>query len=402
MTPKNVFFRGIILSGGAPNSAYQYIKILKEEGNQITAVVQDGETKLRKLYTEKFDKILFLPDLGLLSTRRKFFQIFCSVCKEYRILKQNKSDMVIILGHFNAFFYSQMCNSLEIPAVTLIAGGDLTKGDYLLKHCRCEQTICFSQENRDVLLEYFEDKSIFVISNRIEVEITFDDFNKHYSVDKDDSIHILLTSRISDDKYDSIIKFIALADKACVETRGINLTIAGDGDCFNKLKESVASLNNPYLNIELKGHVDDLTPEFEKAHIVVGKGRSVIEPIMMNRIGCVMGDDGKIEVCTTNNFENLYHYNFSGRNLNCDNPEAVLKGLIDSIVSGSFNKEEMLAASDITRKYYSSEYLADKFHYVLDNMKCEKRRKKRVSVLWLVLKLIWIKTWIKIRRRKTK
>lgn len=399
---RKVLFRGIKFGGGAPKSSYQYLNILKKDGYAVHAFSQEVEESLKETYEQAFDRIYLKEYPGDLWDNRDFLGLYQLLFSEYKNLKKEKPDLVIILGYFNAFFYTRFCNSLGIPAITLIAGGDLSKGINLLKDCPCDHVICFSEENRDVLLSCIDDKKITVIANRIQLKTVFNDAEQHYNLSSEDSVNVLFTSRISSDKYDSVTGFISLADKASDNKRKINLAIAGNGDCMDKLKEYVAGINNPCLNIELKGHVDNLIPEFEKAHIVVGKGRSVIEPIMMNRIGCVMGNDGKIEVCKTDNFEHLYHYNFSGRNLNCNNPEAVLEDLIDSILSGTFDTEEMKAAAEVTRKYYSSEYLADKFHYVLDNMECEKQRKKRVSVLWLVLKLFWIKLNDKIRKGKAK
>lgn len=398
----NIYFRGMNLSGGAPRSSFGYLDYLKKEGHRITVVACEKDKNLAELYKNSFDRFISAKYVYDYFAEKKFIDLYLLLKKEYEFLKKDRPDLVIILGYFNSFFYSRFCNSLGIPAVTLIAGGDLSTGTDFLKDCTCDHVICFSEENRDVLLKCVDDERITVISNRIQLKTVFDDAESHYNLTEDDCIDILFTSRVSGDKYDSIIHFIGLADKVADEERKINLAIAGDGDCFVKLKEYTESINNPYLTINLKGHVDNLVPEFEKAHIVVGKGRSVIEPIMMNRIGCVMGDDGKIEVCTTDNFENLYHYNFSGRNLNCDNPEAVLKNLIDSMISGTFDTEEMKTAADLTRKHYSSEHLAEKFNYVLDNLKCEKQRKKRVSVLLLVLKMIRIKVFIKIKRGMTK
>lgn len=399
---KTILFRGTVLSGGAPRSALQYMKVLKNDGHTIRAIVQGQEQVLKTTYEETVDKVVLSDDLGRMWISRKYVTICKQLSREYGTLIKNKPDFVVILGHFTAYFYSRFCNSLGIPAVVIIAGGDLSDGIHLLEGCPCDHVICFSEENRDILLQCISDERITVIPNRIKLKTVFDNVEEHYNLSGIDSVNILFTSRLDADKYNSVTNFIETASKVAAEHRKIDLTIAGAGDYIDKLKELVASTDNPYLSIEIKGHVDDLIPAFEKAHIVVGKGRSVIEPIMMNRIGCVMGNDGKIEACTTDNFEHLYHYNFSGRNLNCDNPEATLKDLIDSMMSGTFDTEVMKTAAEITRKYYSSEYLADKFHYVLENMTCEKRRKNRVSVLWLIIKLVWIKLIDKIRKGKAK
>lgn len=398
----DVYFRGMHLNGGAPRSAFEYLSVLKKDGHGVTVIAYEKDKKLTELYKNSFDNFVHARYMYDYFEKKDFIGLYRLLNKEYRMLKKNRPGLVVVLGHFTAYFYSCFCNSLGIPAVVIIAGGDLSDGIHLLEGCPCDHVICFSVENREVLLRCIDNERITVIPNRIKLKTTFCDTENHYKTAANSCVNILFTSRLNSDKYDSVTRFIEIVNKVANKNRRINLAVAGDGDLIDNLKEFVASTVNPYLNVDIKGHVDNLIPEFEKAHIVVGKGRSVIEPIMMNRIGCVMGNDGKIEVCTTDNFEHLYHYNFSGRNLKCDNPEAVLKELIDSVMSGTFDTEKMKAAAEITRKYYSSEYLADKFHYVLENMTCEKRRKKRVSVLWLIIKLVWIKLFDKIRKGKEK
>lgn len=395
---RKVLFRGIKFGGGAPKSSYQYLQIMKQDGYTVCVFSQELENSIKETYEQAFDKVIVKDYPGDLWDRRDFSGLYQLMRSEYKFLKKEKPGLVIILGHFNAFFYTWFCNSLQIPAMILIAGGDLSAGIHLLKGCPCDHIVCFSEENRDVLLECCDNNKITVIPNRIKLKKVFEDAEDHYDLQSTDSINVLFTSRISSDKYDSITKFIEIADRVADENRKVCLVIAGGGEHLDKLKEFVASIDNPYLGIDIKGHIDDLIPEFKKAHIVVGKGRSVIEPIMMNRVGCVMGNDGKIELCTTENFESLYHYNFSGRNLNCDDPERVLRDLLDSVSDGTFDTGSMKAVAEVTKRYYSAEYLSDKFHFVLENMKHEKRRIKHISVLLLVLKLILTK----LRQKKKK
>lgn len=387
----NILFRGMKFSGGAPRSAYEYLNVLKADGHNVTAIVWDSEKSLKELYEKNFDRVVSEKYIYEYFERRNFIAMYRAIKKEFRMLKKEKPDLVIVLGYFNMHFYGHLCRSCSIPSIMMIAGGDLSRSDAFLENCLCDHIICFSEENNDVLKRHFDKKNISVIPNRIHIKKLFHDNEEHYLLKPNDTLNFLLTSRVSADKYDSIISFIKTVENIANDKRRISLTVAGAGNCLEKLQNDVKSIKNPSLNIEIRGHVDDLLPEFEKAHIVVGKGRSVIEPIMMNRIGCVIGDDGKIELCTKDNFDRIYHYNFSGRNLCCDDSSEILGSLVDSIFDSTYNTSQIEEYADIVRQYYSVDFLPQKFLSVLADVNVEEQKKKRVNVVVLIMKILWYK-----------
>ena len=394
-----VLFRGMNFSGGSPKSAYQYLNILKKYGSHITVFSEPCEDAVGELYNNSFDKVYFENNPFRLCNEYKLFELYCQIIKDYSYIKKTKPGFVIILGHVNAFFFAPICSRLNIKNLTLIAGGDISKSSFFMSHTPTDHVICFSEENKDVLVDYLDNDRITVISNRIQLKHIFDDLNTHYNFDENDTLNILLTSRVSSDKYNSILAFIEnINEVSDIIGTSISLTIAGDGDKFGDLKKTVANIQNPALNIILKGHVDDLLPEFEKAHIVVGKGRSVIEPIMMNRIGCVIGDDGKVEFCSKENFDRLYHYNFSGRNLECDNPVECIEELLTKFRLSDYDLNSITETSELVRMYYSSEFLEDKFIDVLNRLVPSDKKTGHVSVLFLIVKLLWYK----LKQRKVK
>ncbi len=379
------------LSGGAPKSAFEYLKVLKQNGCNVTAVACCKEEAVSNLYMTSFDHFISAEYIYDCFEKRRFIRLYRLMKKEYRMLKNERADAVFVLGYFNMFFYGAFCNSLGIPSVMMIAGGDLTGNEMLLKEVSCDSVICFSYENKEVLKKFIEEERISVISNRIELKKSFDDNPKHYEPDESSVINILLTSRVSADKYASIINFIKTVNNVACAKRKIKLTVAGGGDALNKLRVEAEKIKSDFCDIDIKGHVDDLIPEFEKAHIVVGKGRSVIEPMMMSRIGCVIGDDGKIEHCSKTNFDRIYCYNFSGRHLECDNPNKTLADLVDSVLNHTYDLTQINEYAQFLGKYYSAEFLPEKLCGTLEKLNMRKQKKKHVSVAILTLKLLWYK-----------
>ncbi len=390
--------RSIQLSGGAPKSTYQYLKILRDDGHKINVIAAQGEKSIEEMYEKAFDKVVYTSNSGFIPDMIRIPAFYIHIIREYRNLKKEKPNLVLILGHSNAFFYTQFCNALKIPHIIIIAGGDLSTGAELIKDCPCEHFVCFSEENKKALLGYFDESRITVISNRIDVKNVFDDLGSHYDFENRKEIRMLLTSRVSHDKIESITEFINTADNVADEKRRIALTVAGDGDSLDMLKKYVDGINNPFLTIEVKGHIDNLCDEFKKAHIAVGKGRSVIEPIMMNRVGCVIGDDGKISVCNEESFNNLYNYNFSGRHLDCDDPEKTLSDLIELLFANKYNLDEIKETAELTAKYYSADYLPEKLYNAFENHKSIEQKKKRIFILPLIVKLVRYK----LMKRKKK
>ncbi len=395
---RNILFKGSRLSGGAPRSELQYIKILNADGHRLTALVQDGNSRLKDEYIDATDSLICGNDISKFLLSNDYLKAYKTLKYNFRFIEENSFDLVLVDGFLNDYFFGDFCRQKGLTVVTFIAGGDLSIYEYALPYCRSDHFVCFSKENKEVLRKFFDEDKITVISNRIEIAKRFD-VEEHYKLDKNGTVNIFIASRLHNDKYDSVANFIDTVNFVAAESRKISLTIAGDGNRLGDLKKYAESIGNPNLNIELVGHIDNLVPYFEKAHIVVGKGRSVLEPIMMNRIGCVIGDDGKIEVCTTKNFDNLYHYNFSGRNLQKDNPVDELITLIDSLVDGTFDFADFEETVRLIDFSYSSEYLPEKFYAVLDSIEPPKKTGKYVSPLFLVIKYIFLKIGRKLKRK---
>ena len=394
-----ILYRGMSLGGGAPKSAYQYLRVFKQDGHRISVIMQEREQSLKELYEREFGSLTVMPNVVDLFEKRAFVQLYRQLCGEYKALKTNKPDLVLAFGTVYPFFYGRFCRELQIPCIQFIAGGDLAPTRLFLRKVEWCHSLCFSEENRDVLRGYIPDEHINVISNRIELKKQFNDLPEHISTAKN-GIRILLTSRISQDKYESVVGFVDNLCCAANVNTPVTLAVAGGGDKLESLKKYVSDLENPFVSFEIKGHLDNLVPEFERAHLVVGRGRSVLEPIMMNRPGCVIGDNGSVELCTPENFDHLYHYNFSGRESQCDDPVAVLSRLLDSLLHNTLDVEKTLCAAQLAREQYSAEYLREKLYAALDSVEFKPERKFHIPVAVRLAKFALIRLMQKIVNKK--
>ena len=378
------------LSGGAPRSLLEHIRVLKTLGfDEIKCLATIGEKDLYSKYICEVSELIVRDSLSALWTEKKYKAVYDELKWEYTYIKNEAPDLVMVLGEIDGALYSHFCHQLGIPLIIYIAGGDLSSNEEVIDIWKNCEVICFSQENCDVIKRHFNEHHINVISNRINLTLLFHDLEHKYSKQQS-GINILVNSRLDEDKIASIYSFLNMLKTSNRNDMAINIHIAGDGTQKTKLSEYCDMISCDNFHISLLGHLADLTEEFRWAHIIAGKGRSVIEPIMMNRIGCIIGDDGKISFCKTSTFENLYHYNFAGRNIEDPDTQDDLRAVMQKIHIGGINEEEVLDISNLSRQYYSAEYLMEKVRKVLEkNNKTDPIGKK--PFLWKQFFLLIIK-----------
>ena len=368
------------MRGGAPRSILQHIDALKESSfDYCECLTHNSDNQMYLAYEKTVNKMILRLSPDESWRKHKVWRSFNEYRWEYRHIKSVQPDLLIALGQFNGALYSYIGRKLGIPLIIYIAGGVLDDDDPSIKCWKDCETICFSIENADVIERSFPPQHIHIISNRIHITERFDDINTHYQQGVS-NIHFLIVSRLDPDKMQSVYSIIRALSQVVGNAYHVEVRIAGNGTCRDELSEFIKPFQSDRMRIKLLGQVHVLTEEFRWAHIVAGKGRSVIEPIMMNRLGCVIGEDGKIEFCSTHNFDNLYHYNFSGRHLCADNPNAELTEMFMRITKENIHETDILDVAQLTSQRYSSEYLLQQLRAVLQ--KTPAKTPKRWMPLW--------------------
>lgn len=120
----------------------------------------------------------------------------------------------------------------------------------------------------------------------------------------------LLVSRISPEKYPSIIRFIEAASISGIS----EIDIAGGG-ISKDLKHTVNKLD---LNVKVNflGEIKEVYSHIPKYYGVAGMGRAAIEGLACKRPVCIVSIDGSlIGLATESNLETLIEFNFTGRGL---------------------------------------------------------------------------------------
>lgn len=94
------------------------------------------------------------------------------------------------------------------------------------------------------------------------------------------------------------------------------LRIAGSGNASKKIKTYV---ENKESNIELIGRTQNIPEKIEKADIVLGMGRCILESMALKRICCIIGYENLKTILKEDIIEQAMLENFSGRGLKDEN-----------------------------------------------------------------------------------
>lgn len=374
--------------GGAPRSILQHIKVLKQLSyDHIVCMSGNTDDQLKADFEEEVNQLIIRTCPAELCWAKKYVSAFREYLWEYRYIKNNSPDLVIVLGQLNGALYSDICKKLGIPLIVYIAGGTIDEHDPCFDFWHNCEVICFSLENADMITKHFSAAHTNVISNRISVHDRFEDVEEHY-LSLNPIVNVLIVSRLDQQKIQSIFSALNVLAKCSGNDLQINVRIAGRGVCQEELNTFCESLQSDCLKIQMLGQVHDLTEHFRWAHVIAGKGRSVIEPIMMNRIGCIIGDDGKIEFCSKDSFENLYHYNFSGRELRNADACSEMNEMLIKIRNGHISKDFVMDNAEMTIQRYAAEFLPQKLEQVLAKLPPKFQSDKKVHHIINYIRLV--------------
>ncbi len=144
--------------------------------------------------------------------------------------------------------------------------------------------------------------------------------NSNYSFNN--NAHWLMVSRISKEKFPSIIKFIQTAYHCDVKT----VHIAGGGDTQPLLEK----LEDKYKEVEIVflGERDDIPKILPNYSLLGGMGRVALEGMACQVAVCIITPDGKLKgLVTPYNFDRLKAYNFTGNTLKTIEPDEFNKQL---------------------------------------------------------------------------
>ncbi len=366
----NILIKLTGFRGGAPISMRQYQQVLHGEGDEtvVCGLMESG----------KEEENVFLNDTPCYNvppcSEKSFFNVIKITLTLFNLIKKHKSRVLISTSRTDFGVCRAVCKATGSAFLPIIPGGKISKNAKNLSSVKKERFICFSFENKEALMANgIPNKNISVVSNRIKV-IPDLEWRRYYSEKSENQpIEILLVSRLDPEHKEGIMLFM---DRLSKYKGKIILNIAGDGTCANEYHDYAKKIDKENKFIKFLGFVKDMDSVIRRSDIIIGKGRSVLTPIMTNRIGFVLGYDGGITVCNEETFDELYRYNFSGRNSTHTLSDDQFFDMCDRIRRDENFRNSFDHVFEVARKHYSVEYLKDMILPIINDKKAETKKVK--------------------------
>lgn len=355
--------------GGAPLSILEYAKIARKIGHEVIAVGEYANSQNK--YTENGIRTYNIP--RFITGRVRNSLIGLNVLN--RIIKQERPDLIhaTSYGIVPSKFISKIYG---LPILYSIAGGKINKNVF-----EDENLIVYSFENKeDLVIDGYREDRIKVISNRMSISklpaIDCSIYDK-----PSNEINLLMISRLDVGVIKSVFYIMDLAAEISNKHQKISLDIIGGGELIQVVSDKAIQINKRKnnININIHGYVDNTYDYIANSHIVFGKGRSIIEAIFLKRVSFVVGEDHCMTLCTPNTIENLYKYNFSGRNIINNYSLDEFLDVINDVKDGKVDQSILQETNGIVDKLYNIEHAEDTIAKIYDDKikLCESIKKDR-------------------------
>ncbi|CAM4280347.1 glycosyltransferase [Paenibacillus tarimensis] len=333
-------------AGGAALSLLEYGLLFKASNHEVFAV--GLYNNLQSRYSEQdidtYDLPFFEKDrpLGNLRTARRY----------YKLVKQHRPDVIVSISVCNAIFHRAIEKWFGIPVIYIVPGGIVPH--MFTKYMKNERLIVFSEENKEALIQDgYREADVSLITNRLTFEPKSGHEDEIYTAfTPGEPVELLVISRLDEEKINSVLYIMRCVEAMLERVPGIRLTIVGDGECMDQVQAQAARMNSGREAVHVAGFRNNVKDYIRRAHIVFGKGRSVIEPIYYHRISFVVSESDEMWLCTADTIPSLQQTNFTGRGVgNPDSPD-VLENLIRSIQTRTLQTEFLHANSAYMEQTY--------------------------------------------------
>lgn len=358
-----VLFKNRSFGGGAPKSLLSYIKLLKKHNIDVMSVGQFNyepeEYTKEGVPTKHLD--YFILAKPLLNYR---------LLNDYiKIINEEKPDLIHATTIYNLYFQQIIEKIMGIPSIYMIPGGKISPftGRMVASLLKEKKIIVYSKENKqDLLKQGVKEENILHISNRIDFSEIKDikDPEEIYNKKSTPTVNALMISRFSETKINSIRDTIQVIKDFVEQGMNIELTILGDGLLYEEMVEETTSYNEELGKaiFHLPGYQSDVHRFVTKSHIVLGKGRSILDGIIQKRFSVVVTEKKQFFICNSSNFQQISDYNITGRNWKELTLASTsdLKKLFEQIQYNNVNTNELEDIYQVAKKIYDVNEIEDK------------------------------------------
>ena len=185
--------------------------------------------------------------------------------------------------------------------------------------------IVFCPEQKEKLIRAFgwKERNIEIISSRLDMEqfeknpeAEIEALCKEYEIDLAKR-NIMMITNFLGPKVEAIKYLLKAIPPVLEQYPDVSLVMIGSrGDFFREAKEAGEKINKTIGRkaIAFTGAIMNAQKLLVAGHIVLGVGRSAFEGMAHRKPTLILGENGYAGTVNKDNIEEIWHYNFSGRN----------------------------------------------------------------------------------------
>ena len=329
--------------GGVETVVLNHVKVFIKKGHNVIVIAKNG------IYKQQIE------DLGAKVIEFEFkiqdhieiekLELIKGVMENEKITEVHIHQLPLI----NHFMYG--CVKLNIPYVAYLHFDLGTMKDDNNNVCNWFEKVYanfksdfkeyLENANRIVAItdttKQYISKRYAIDEKKIKVVLNAIDLGKYKSKNKIKKIqNILIISRFSEEKSESIFKSIDMYVELKKHLPNIHLNLVGDGNTKEKILEYVKAKVNKE-NFTYYGAINNVIEVMEQNDIVIALGRCIIEAMTLKRIAIISSTNGRQIKVTPENFKECAEANFSGET----NNDSSMEKVVDEIVGKKFSTLKM-------------------------------------------------------------
>ena len=344
--------------GGAETHVVTLANRLAALGHEVVVLSGGG----RLAHTLSGVTHFYLPRFRKSSALRLFFSLF-------RFFRREKFDVVHAHTRFAAFLCRPLVRGRLVTTAHWVFDTAFPKKQLSFWG---DGTLAVSPDIADYL-------SVRYGVKREEITLTVNgiDTEKFIPEKKETRVRrIVCCTRMDEDRADAAF---ALLDAARSLPAGdFSLTLIGDGDCFEELKQKHSALlkEDPTLDVRLVGGTSDVAVFLKDADIFVGVSRAALEGMAAGCATVLAGNEGYLSVFSPKHAEEAEKSNFCCRGAVKTTKELLVRDLSRLL---SLPRSALMRMGEENRLYVLRRYSDDRM--AKDALTVYQRICKRVCVL---------------------
>lgn len=302
--------------GGAETHVVELSKEIKRRGHDVVMISGGG------VYQKEIEDFGIKHYTVPLKSRN-----YKNIIKAYgmikKIIKAEKPDLVHSHARIPSFIIGLVHKSMHksFVYVTTVHGAFDTSFVVRTLTCWGEKTLAVSEDLKNYLIKYYDvpQRDIYISINGIDSgkfnkDISGDNAAKELSLNEG-AKHIVYVSRLEDDVCAPAYAVIDKMSKINEAVPGVEFVIVGGGGAYENVKEKAHKVNEALGRraVILAGQRTDVNELLATADVCVGVSRAILEPMAMEKLCVIAGQEGYIGILSEDNLAEAIDCNFTCR-----------------------------------------------------------------------------------------